>query len=609
MKSYSIFSEFCYSDSNSKQKKKLTTNFDVYFSKYIRTSYSNKSIDSIQYKFKLNNGTEHDVVIPLSEIQAMHSHKYTPIDCLLTGISQKDYDNLFLCNAIKYTSNMKPFKLISCQQGYNRLNDKVVLCIGNRTINKSDEDAIVNRSEVKLRKFKYHKNNLDYIIKLIESNVFPPVLLLSTISAFTKRLVESKGNGNYGYTNYVYGNTSCGKTFITTLYIDIFENSDNIASLSSEKRGIKQLSAFSDIPIGVDDLCKSSSSRDKNTREAKLADFIQLNQGAGNSMYKGINAKMNNIAFVSGEYVLDNPSTINRCLLIHMDNETDPDEIAYLKSNHDKYMSFLQDFLEWVCRNYDELKTKTLNVLNLYVIPKDKSSNEYLGWYRIMRTKQILNVSMFLFKTFLYDLHGLCDNDIAKLEKRFENSIEYCISDTLDHVRITDDGCDMSFVDVIIQNILYCQGECIVTTSLKNFGKGISKYKSCGIMPKQIFYYDGAYLCVYGNILVRWLKQAVGLEQIPTKQRVSAQLKKHNLLLYVGGDASIPLQSKRQYKHKLYHISLQHLIGLDRLYQLRTYDSIQNENYDLPWAEDYKGGSEQYGYWTNNDTEDDYKYD
>lgn len=74
--------------------------------------------------------------------------------------------------------------------------------------------------------------------------------------------------------------------------------------MSSDKYAIKKAAKLKDSLIVIDDLNRTVSSRIRNSNEAKLCDFIQMNQSGGNCHYKDIEVKLDNIAIVTAEYVI-----------------------------------------------------------------------------------------------------------------------------------------------------------------------------------------------------------------------------------------------------------------------------------------------------------------
>ena len=83
-----------------------------------------------------------------------------------------------------------------------------------------------------------------------------------------------------------------------------------------------------------------------------------MNQSSGNCHYKDIKVKLDNIAIVTAEYVIKNNSTVNRCLLVQLENAFDSNELTILKKEHGKYIAFLKDFILWLCRNYEKYPVK-----------------------------------------------------------------------------------------------------------------------------------------------------------------------------------------------------------------------------------------------------------
>lgn len=267
-------------------------------------------------------------------------------------------DNLFskfISSVVKLSVfGQTPEDNYAIDQGYLKLqNGKIVFGLGDEVVNASDEDPAISESTIKLKKSDNSGDFISYLDKLINSVSFPSAAFIASLVAYVKPMFENELD-EYGFTIYIYADSGLGKTEFSKLLSDIFEDHDNIVSLSSDKYAIKKAAKLKDSLIVIDDLNRTVSSRIRNSNEAKLCDFIQMNQSSGNCHYKDIEVKLDNIAIVTAEYVIKNNSTINRCLLVQLENAFDSDELTLLKKEHGKYIAFLKDFILWLCRNYEK---------------------------------------------------------------------------------------------------------------------------------------------------------------------------------------------------------------------------------------------------------------
>lgn len=248
--------------------KELLTNFWIVRIRYYTENHKNSSsIVMVELDLEMSNGKKFTLTVSLETINRLRTTQILP-DELMYFISAPRLNKLIkniVCQTLK---DAEPQEMIVPSLGYNIINDNnVIFCLGDTTINKLNKNHIINKSKYKL-KIRYNgKDYLGTIAKLIQSNNFPATILIAMLSSFVKPLLETNSQTVFGYTIYIYGKSGTGKTSIAKFYTDIFENSDNIASLSSEKLAIKQLSQFKDIFIFVDDVNQSDSSRIKNANE------------------------------------------------------------------------------------------------------------------------------------------------------------------------------------------------------------------------------------------------------------------------------------------------------------------------------------------------------
>lgn len=438
-------------------------------------------------------------------------------------------------------------------QGYLKLpNGKIVFGLGNEVVSASDEDPVISESTIKLKKSDNSGDFTSYLDKLINSSSFPPAAFIASLVAYVKPMFENELD-EYGFTIFIYADSGLGKTEFSKLLSDIFEDHDNIVSLSSDKYAIKKAAKLKDSLIVIDDLNRTVSSRIRNSNEAKLCDFIQMNQSSGNCHYKDIEVKLDNIAIVTAEYVIKNNSTINRCLLVQLENAFDSDELTLLKKEHGKYIAFLKDFILWLCRNYEKISDESA----YYKSKNDNSNigNENSGKLkRIMRTYQILCVTLDIFKRYLKEQHDLTDEHIKDLSNICKTSIENCINDTIDHCLTDDNKIGREFINEILLGIYQ---EDIVSADFAEYSKEAKKARKNKYLQRYVFYFDGSYLCVEADVLTNWLKTRLELEVVPSKQKVSAQLRYYGLLKVIGGEYTSTISEDKSRKY--YQLYLQRL--------------------------------------------------
>ncbi len=530
--------------------------------------------------------------VPISEVNSENIAPYLPTDYFYS-VSEKIFNREFKKIILYSLFGKEPQEYQMLEQGYNRVeasdsnNSKMIFCLGNKSINMSDDDAVINDSKMALKPYDNNANCIGTILRMINMSDTFAMLLIAVIAAFSKTLFAEDA----GFTAYVYGDTSCGKTTATNFFTNIFASEDNVMSLSSEKKEIHKLSVFRHIPIVVDDLNKTASSRIRNSNEEKISVFIQKNEGIGNSIYKGINGRSNHVAFLTAEYIIKNESTINRCLLIHIIEALTQSQFDFLAENQPKYIAFVIDYIEWICRNYEKVKLKAQNEFKLLATSGDQDKNIVTTVKRLQNTKRILDVTLSVFKLFMTEHHKIDDKKIDKYIQNCQRAINDCIYDTSEHLKsfIENEkiGCD--YVNTLCNRLL-CRFDNPVTNKKKDYSETLKNFRKYGVIINDYcFYYDGTYVCVRGKVLVQWLWKEMELEEVPPLPKVIKQLKYHGLLKIVGGEntSNLYINGKKPYKH--YFIITDRLVEIWRECHKPYIDAnLCSPYFDLKWTDEYK---------------------
>ena len=522
--------------------------------------------------------------VPISEVNAENIAPYLPTDYFYS-VSEKIFNREFKKIILYSLFGKEPQEYQMLEQGYNRVeasdsnNSKMIFCLGNKTINMSDDDAVINDSKMILKPYDNNANCIGTILRMINMSDTFAMLLIAVLAAFSKTLFAEGA----GFTAYVYGDTSCGKTTAANFFTNIFASEDNVMSLSSEKKEIHKLSGFRHIPVVVDDLNKTASSRITNSNEAKISDFIHKNEGSGNSIYKGFNGRLNHVAFLTAEYIIKNESTINRCVLVNMREALKQDNFDFLAESKPKYISFIVDYIEWICKNYEQVKFKAENEFKLPSTGGEQDKNIVTSVSRIKNTKRILDVTLSIFKQFMTEHLKIDDKKLYKYINICQMSINDCIYNTSNRVEKVKE-CGREYVNVLCRQLL-SSFYSPVTRNKEYYFKTVKCFNKYGIIKKYCFYYDGTYICVKGKILVEWLREQMELEDTPPLGAVIKQLKYHGLIRIVGGENTSTLYVDARPKKRHYFINADRLVEIDR-----GDNNITDRNvryYSLTWTNKY----------------------
>ena len=194
-------------------------------------------------------------------------------------------------------------------------------------------------------------------------------------------------------------------------------------SLSSDNDAINEMSAFNDCSVLFDDLNASDSYDIKKQKERKVASIVETKQSVGKSVKEGKNTKINAFPFITAEYPLKREGFINRCLIVNIDDSFDPKNLTWLQENHDIYISFINSFIDYICKNFDRLK---------YKVNKNLSNKDYMEdgedtfrQPRISNIQFILTETLDILSEFIH-LSKYTTGDFPSCYSTFVKSINEC---------------------------------------------------------------------------------------------------------------------------------------------------------------------------------------
>ena len=122
-----------------------------------------------------------------------------------------------------------------------------------------------------------------------------------------------------------------------------------------------------------------------------MAAIVETKQSVGKSVKEGKNTKINAFPFITAEYPLKREGFTNRCLIVNIDEPFDPKSLTWLQENHDIYISFINSFIDYICKNFKKLK---------YKVNKNLSNKNYMEDGKdTLRQPRISNIQFILAET------------------------------------------------------------------------------------------------------------------------------------------------------------------------------------------------------------------
>lgn len=475
--------------------------------------------------------------------------------------------NRFLSETIgKSLLDAKRHTKYSLSPGYNHFQVKgdskahYVFLLGNCIIGETERIGVdLAPQNEAIAKFKrplstQNAEFMPWVSDFLDSDNIPGVLLMAALTPFIMPLIDESQRSRFEFNTYVYGDSGSGKSAITKLLVDYFEGSPNIINLHSNKSEIDKIFEYKHCCVAIDDLCGTDSNRERENNEQKLSENLKRVQTPGQIVRDGKMIKNESMLFVTGEYLLKSSSTLNRCLVVNLNDPIPPKEINKLCRNKDQYLEMVRCFIEWVCKNYDRLSEDLNSKLSDVKNHKNKAER-YSGFNRNYAIKSLLFCICDIFCEFI---RSVSHDDMTMITRRrsIENSIEAQIDDTLRHLenRSSEYASSRNIVEKAAAAILNSQN---VTNDINKFRKAIRLDEDPRYLDEGPHYYDNQ---LEGSFIISGKElRNIFSSRLSAKSIGEALADENVLMLSKDGSRTYPIRkqgkSQGKWTKKFYHIN------------------------------------------------------
>lgn len=184
-------------------------------------------------------------------------------------------------------------------------------------------------------------------------------ILLAAIHGPLKYPLEC-ANVTHDFVTYIVGETGIGKTEISKKICNYLPEKSTFLSLETERKVLKEyIQKSKDITLIVDDFSTTASNRVKERQLQVMSEVIQTASDSGEILtegeMKGVNLRRVHLV-VTGESLINNYSTLNRCFVIRMDENISSAiwEKLSIFSRRGYMGVFMKNFVGWFQNNFDE---------------------------------------------------------------------------------------------------------------------------------------------------------------------------------------------------------------------------------------------------------------
>ena len=195
---------------------------------------------------------------------------------------------------------------------------------------------------------------------LVSTNELIAEIALAAMQGPLNDLLNSAGI-HHNYVTYVVGETGVGKTEIVKRLCNYLPQIKVFLALGSDRKQLrKQMSELKDITLILDDFCKSDSTRVHEKNLQVLSEIIQNASDSGQALFNDIGDiqyNQNLHLIITGESMIKNFSTFNRCFVIDMNEKLSDNEWSMLLhfSNNQGMYIFMRGFMKWIEKNRLEI--------------------------------------------------------------------------------------------------------------------------------------------------------------------------------------------------------------------------------------------------------------
>lgn len=363
---------------NLKQQKKLV-NAIPKVRKKRKIIFQNKeksSIVLIDFQLEFQDASESEI-ITLSDKQLLANDftKYLPVDVILQPRATKIVTDLYRVIIQEQLIKIKAEEEIVYEFGWNDMHyhwdENQKLELGN-----------IYESTVNL-------------VNLIISDEIIAGIVLAAIHGPMVYVLKQAGI-EHNYVTFVVGKTGIGKTDVVKKICNYLPEKNIFLSLGSDGRALKkQIHALNDITLIIDDFCNSASKELERKNARNISDIIQSASDSGNVLINGtelMNQDKNIHLIITGEKVIKNFSTINRCFVVSMDEMLDEstwDLLTTFSGNRSMYV-FMKSFIGWIeTEGVDYINKIKVNYQEYLKQSKQKLVYQIPGINRIRNTMAV----------------------------------------------------------------------------------------------------------------------------------------------------------------------------------------------------------------------------
>lgn len=495
-----------------------------------------------------------ELVCPYSMLNSNDIYKFLEKEGVVfseSGAGKKAFRNELLLQRRKAPKR----SCLNAPQGFFWYEGKLFCKLGHKIFSSEDENltCMPNKKELRLRQSTEESFERALNFVFVDKMVSPMLLLYVGFSVWNEFLAEI--GHPQRFVLYVTGETGTMKSTLCREVVKIFEEKTEM-TLSSTYAALQQeFQRYRAVPVLLDDYNESDFRKIKREKGEKLAEFIQM-YADRETLCKSQNNKVLRLSIDSGlivtaEEPLQNPSTMNRCIVV-----TPCDVNVSLLSKLQQYNSgnaifseLLQRMVQYMLKKYGSIKERGQE-LYIYACKEAKRFEEYRqvpGYARVMESYRISIMVLRLWRNFLYT-EGVKKEDVKEIVEEMEAALEDSVEYTFSLLNTKDNS--LEIIQVVCLEIMEYIRKSKIIDDDRKFNKHPEKYS--GLLDEDKVFIRGDEM---SDIVSMKLRRGV------SKKEISAALYQYGLVTKRNGRYSrkIPHSESNQRYYCLDYKELEEL--------------------------------------------------
>lgn len=356
--------------------------------------------------------------------------------------------------------------------------------------------AYLSNSDYRLKDYEIGAECWEFAKKVMDDIPAVQNLFIASLIPYILILIKPSERSRYNPVTVLLKN---GETFATELCKIFFsmyvykndpERPYNLIDLDSNSTDIEAATQMNNCTVVLDSLRKTGVKDLDRKIKQTVAKLIIRMDGLNNDAHKGKNLSIKSNLAIIADYFFEDPAILRRCIFVLMNPSCKKKQLTWYQENARYLMGLKVLFIQFILKNFDELKETANLLLNQYSY---KTVSRKLSDYNAIMHVTTEIFLMFYFKTNNYDDSAcLIDSTngnvvIHQSKQDLFDSIDNCIADTGRMLEPNKDSWKYDAINEFLKEIIL-EDPKYVTHNMDKFIEELDEYGDK--LPPHFVYYS-----------------------------------------------------------------------------------------------------------------------